>query len=156
MRLENEEDYDETEKAWLKAIFNQMSNHEQLDLWSEEEAIAFFADDADGGGADGAGGAGACRLTVRPPSAAMSLELSVRLPSGYPLSAAAEVASLEWHPSAGSGDGGDAVSKVAEPLLAAARTELVAVAMQACADRRRCCFSGWNSCARWRQRWMLR
>jgi len=44
MRLENEEDYDETEKAWLKAIFNQMSNHEQLDLWSEEEAIAFIRD----------------------------------------------------------------------------------------------------------------
>ena len=44
MRLENEEDYDETEKAWLKAIFNQMSNHELLDLWSEEEAIAFIRD----------------------------------------------------------------------------------------------------------------
>ena len=51
MQFENEADYDETEKAWLKAMFKQMYYDEESDEWitsahdwDEAEAIAFIRD----------------------------------------------------------------------------------------------------------------
>tara|TARA_B100000282_G_scaffold255278_1_gene201169 strand:+ start:1134 stop:1586 length:453 start_codon:yes stop_codon:yes gene_type:complete len=51
MQFENEADYDDTEKAWLKAMFKQMYYIEENDEWittahdwDEAEAIAFIRD----------------------------------------------------------------------------------------------------------------
>ena len=51
MQFENEADYDDTEKAWLKAMFKQMYYVEENDEWittahdwDEAEAIAFIRD----------------------------------------------------------------------------------------------------------------